>query len=165
MKKLVILIIVIGVISVISACTKEEQSNSAGINSSSLKQSSWGICCTFYVGPGACSSPKTNCFDEVVISRIEDYNELVDAANGGKQEVADYFNSESWKNIFPDLDADEGENSANIDYLRKLQSGDYDLVIYVHGDTPDKVNFLAGDDDEVTENNAEFDLQVDISEL
>ncbi len=113
----------------------------------------------------ACSSPKSNCFDDVVISRIADYNEIVTAANGNRQDAANYFNSSSWKNVFPDLDADEGVNAENINYLNKLKSGNYDLIKYTDSSTPNNVHFLAGDAATVTTSNAEFDLQVDISGL
>lgn len=95
------------------------------------KTTNWGICCVWN-GVDDCVPPKVNCFEEIVITPNDEIlaqaiDDLDDAILQGANAIKEFFDSGSWGTIWPDLDADEGENASNIDYLEKLQSGNYTM--------------------------------------
>jgi hypothetical protein len=156
---------------IIVSCKKEEISSSPQTNAtkkqtfSVRKESNWGLHRTYYVGPGACSSPASDCWDDVPI-KAPPYVVIKDVADGDEADVAAYFNSEDWKDVFPDLDTDEGENAQNITYLEALQSGEYEMS-YGEDTYSNMAYFYCGKADEtpISKENFEFVFAVDISDL
>jgi len=75
--------------------------------------------------PGCCLPPAVECFDDVVATGLGTYvDEFEDAIAGGASEIATFFTTGNYEQLFPDFD-----EAANIDYLEKLQSGNYYIVI------------------------------------
>ncbi|HNR47776.1 MAG TPA: hypothetical protein PKN14_00875 [Bacteroidia bacterium] len=166
MKSISFKIVALATVLITSSCEKnnvkdEMTDHSMMSETAKISKKKWGLCCVWN-GVDKCVKPKVNCFAEVIITGLQAYNDLISASNGTSESTSQYFNSDAWRNIFPDLDVDEGEYSDNIKYLNKLQSGNYALIYQTEGDI---TYFFAGDPDNLTFDNFEFVLQVNTSEL
>lgn len=166
MKSINYLVGAITTLFVVATCEKSNLPTENGGTSSFLETAKtstkkWRLCCVWN-GVDKCVKPKVNCFDEVIINGNQSFNELVTASDGTASSASTFFNSNKWQVIFPDFDVDEGEYADNINYLKKLQSGNYALIYDTKGDI---TYFFAGTPDSLTFDNFEFVIQVNTSEL
>lgn len=141
----------------IVGCQKE-QAQHLSSTTSMAKQSTWGICCYWDLITKSCPSTYAyNCFDPIIVYPNNEYlDNLIESIGDGADGVADFFTTGGWQHLFPDLDADEGDN-INIEYLEKLQSGLYSMLLSVTGNT---YSFLAGPEGEFGIDDPEFVLVV-----
>ncbi len=134
-----ILIIIISVVFLISSCTKEKTNTltneekeaipmmQVGGNGVGTQVSMGGSdCCKNYttlldVAAGEwCCKTGTNCGKCTPINELK--ASIIDKlVESGPDAVADFFNSEEWIDIFPNLESNDYE------MLTKLQSGEYTL--------------------------------------
>lgn len=166
MKSINLIVGAIITLFVVASCEKQNLPTENGGTSSILETAKtptkkWGLCCVWN-GVDRCVKPKVNCFDEVIINARQAYNNLLGAADGNAHSTYMFFNSDNWKEVFPNFDVDEGEYADNIKYLKKLQSGNYALIYTTKGNI---TYFFAGTPDNLTFDNFEFVLQVNTSEL
>lgn len=106
--------------------------------------------------PIRCEGSNGNCLDDAVVTSANaiPYSDFLQAVEGDAQDVGNYFNGESWEDIFDYIP------SAEVD---DLQSGEYDLVEF-EGDGQYTRYFFAGTGT-VSPDYFEFIITIDESKL
>ena len=143
----------------LSACQKEELTpnvNPVSHSASpvSAKAPTWGLCCVWMPRIGECPAYPLNCFDEIIITSSNgrstaNFSKLENAVKNKK--VKEFFNSEEWKDIFP-------EDGSWDNNLSKLKSGARTLV-QVTNEESGKIFFTAVDPNHPDSDEAEFVFQ------
>ena len=90
--------------------------------------SSWGICCTW--NGTTCVSPKSNCFDDVVVKDLALVTRFNSFVAKGSTGVNDYFSSKEWPSLFPGL-----RLAQNRKYISILTTGKTSIKMVQSGNT------------------------------